>query len=209
LSNKQGKLFVIAAPSGAGKTSLVKALIESESDVQVAISHTTRPTRPEEESGVNYFFISESEFGQMLEKGKFVEHANVFGNLYGTSESEVRRILNTGHHLILEIDWQGAEQIRESIQDIVSIFILPPSLDSLHRRLMERAQDDNDTIEYRMAAAIDEMSHYREFDYLIVNDDFNIALAQIKDILHGQGSKLTLSAQRDHHKALITELIPS
>ena len=209
MSNKQGKLFVIAAPSGAGKTSLVKALIESESDVQVAISHTTRPPRPEEESGVNYFFISESEFGQMLERGEFVEHANVFGNLYGTSESEVRRILDTGHHLILEIDWQGAEQIRESMQDVVSIFILPPSLDSLHRRLMERAQDDNQTIEYRMAAAMDEMSHYEHFDYLIVNDDFNIALAQMKNILHGQGSKLTLSAQSDHHRELITELIPS
>jgi len=209
LSNKSGKLLVIAAPSGAGKTTLVKALIESESDVQVAVSHTTRPPRAEENSGVNYFFVSQPEFEQMCEQEAFIEHANVFGNLYGTSKAEVRRILDSGHHLILEIDWQGAEQIRNSTKETTSIFMLPPSLESLHLRLMERAQDDKETIKHRMAAAIDEMSHYHEFDYLIVNDDFDVALTQLKDILHGRGSKLTLDAQRERLKDLVQELIPS
>jgi guanylate kinase len=209
LSNKVGMLLVIAAPSGAGKTSLVKALIESESDVQVAISHTTRSPRAEENSGINYFFVSQSEFEKMSEQGAFIEHANVFGNLYGTSKAEVRRILDSGHHLILEIDWQGAEQIRNSTKATISIFILPPSLESLRLRLMERAQDDKETIEYRMAAAMDEISHYHEFDYLIINDDFDIALTQMKDILHGRGSKLTLDAQRERLKDLVQELIPT
>jgi len=209
LSKNHGKLFVIAAPSGAGKTSLVKAILGIEPSVQVAISHTTRQRRPEEKSGINYFFISEQEFHRMRTEDQFIESANVFGNLYGTSRAEVNRILDSNQDLILEIDWQGAIQIRQSQTAAIGIFILPPSVESLRNRLLQRAQDDSETIEQRMAAAIDEMSHYHEFDYLIINDDFDTALMEIRDILHDKGRELKTSIQSQRYATLIAELLPT
>lgn len=200
--------MVIAAPSGAGKTSLVKAMLDVEPSVQVAISHTTRQRRPEEKSGVNYFFVSPQEFQKMHADDQFIESANVFGNYYGTSKTEIERILANNHDLILEIDWQGAQQIRKSQTSAIGIFILPPSLESLRKRLLQRAQDDNETIKQRMAAAMDEMSHFHEFDYLVVNDDFDTALMEIRNILRGKGSELHTDVQRRQYATLITELLP-
>jgi guanylate kinase len=209
LSKKHGNLFVIAAPSGAGKTSLVKAILGIEPGVQVAVSHTTRQRRPEEMSGVNYFFVSEQEFHRMRREDQFIESANVFGNLYGTSKAEVNRILNSNQNLILEIDWQGAIQIRQSQTTAIGIFILPPSVESLRNRLLQRAQDDSETIEQRMSAAMDEMSHYHEFDYLVINDDFDTALMEIHDILHDKGETLRTGIQSQRYASLITELLPT
>jgi len=209
LNSNHGKLFVIAAPSGAGKTSLVKAILGIEPSLQVAISHTTRQRRPEEESGINYFFISEQEFQKMHTEDQFIESANVFGNFYGTSKAEVERTLGNNQDLILEIDWQGAIQIRQSQTSAIGIFILPPSVESLRNRLLQRAQDDSETIEQRMAAAMDEMSHFREFDYLVINDDFDTALMEIRDILHDKGRELRTSSQSQRYATLIAQLLPA
>ena len=206
LSNQNGNLFVISAPSGAGKTSLVKAIINSRRNIKVSVSHTTRKPRPNERSGFNYYFISKKEFKLMHESGDFLEHATVFGNLYGTSRKEIGRHINKGDDLILEIDWQGAAEIRKSDQRIIDIFILPPSIGSLQRRLTKRGQDDRKTIELRMAAALSEISHYDEFTYLIVNDRFETALSEIEDILDGKGERLSLEIQRERYKELISKL---
>jgi len=183
-------------------------MLDVEPSVQVAISHTTRQRRPEEKSGVNYFFVSPQEFQKMHADDQFIESANVFGNYYGTSKTEIERILANNHDLILEIDWQGAQQIRKSQTSAIGIFILPPSLESLRKRLLQRAQDDNETIKQRMAAAMDEMSHFHEFDYLVVNDDFDTALMEIRNILRGKGSELRTDVQRRQYATLITELLP-
>ena len=206
MSNQTGSLYIISAPSGAGKTSLVQAIISSGRNIQVSVSHTTRKPRPEEKSGLNYFFISKKEFEYMYEAGEFLEHATVFGNLYGTSRKEVGRHLNKGDDLILEIDWQGAAEIRKSDQRIVDIFILPPSLEALQQRLTKRGQDERKTIELRMAAALSEISHYDEFTYLIVNDHFEAALAEIEDILDGKGERLLMEIQRERYKELVSKL---
>lgn len=188
---------------------MVKAILGTEPSVQVAISHTTRQRRPEEKSGINYFFISEQEFQRMHTEDLFIESANVFGNLYGTSKAEVERILGSNQDLILEIDWQGAIQVRQSQTSAMGIFILPPSVESLRNRLLQRAQDDSETIEQRMAAAMDEMSHFREFDYLVINDDFDAALMEIRDILHDKGRELRTSIQSQRYATLIAELLPA
>jgi guanylate kinase len=204
---EKGRLFVVAAPSGAGKTSLVKALVDKSANVQVAISHTTRSLRPGETNGVNYFFVKEPDFKSMVDQDEFAEWAEVFGYFYGTSKAEVQRILNSGNHLILEIDWQGAQQIRHAIPQAASIFIVPPSLQALKDRLMERAQDDEVTVQQRMDASADEISHFEEFDYLLVNDSFDEALLDLIRIVNASGDNLRLPNQKERHKQLLSDLL--
>lgn len=200
-----GNLFTISAPSGAGKTSLVNALLPALDGVQVSVSHTTRAKRPGEIEGVNYHFVALGEFLHMLEQGDFLESAEVFGNRYGTSQRWVKETLAAGTDVILEIDWQGAEQVRRLMPEMVSIFILPPSRAALEQRLMQRGQDSADVIAKRMAAAIDEMSHYAEADFLIVNDDFATALTELRAVFLGQ--RLRLARQQTRHAALLIELL--
>lgn len=203
----KGNLFVISAPSGAGKTSLVKALVARNDNVEVAISHTTRARRPDEVDGVNYFFVDTRQFQRMKKGNEFIESAHVFNYYYATSKQEANRILLSGHHLVLEIDWQGAAQVRAQIPDSSSIFILPPSIDSLRDRLERRAQDDDLTVQHRMEAAISETSHYSDFDYLLVNDDFDLALKEMTDIINGEGDYLRLEQQKLQLGQLISDLL--
>jgi len=200
-----GTLFTVSAPSGAGKTSLVKAVVESTNDIQVSISHTTRPMRPGEKHGVNYHFISQPEFMEMLGRADFLEHAQVFANYYGTSRAWVAEALSSGMDVILEIDWQGAQQVRKLIPDAVGVFILPPSQQTLHSRLTGRGQDSESVIAARMAEAKNEISHYVESDYLIVNEVFEVALAEFKAIIQTQ--RLRLDRQARKHEALLTSLL--
>lgn len=181
-----GTLYTVSAPSGAGKTSLVNSLIERCGGLQVSVSHTTRPMRPAEKDGVNYHFVSESVFALMLDRGEFLEHAKVFGNLYGTSNVWLKEQLKRGVDLILEIDWQGARQVKQLLPQTQSIFILPPSRQALQQRLSLRGQDDPDIIEDRMDAAVAEISHYVESDFLVVNKDFDLALEQLHSIVLSQ-----------------------
>lgn len=204
-----GNLYVVAAPSGAGKTSLVKALIESSEDLSVAVSHTTRARRPYEVDHVNYHFVSEETFSEMLERHEFIEHAEVFDHHYGTSWAAIQTILDTGKHIILEIDWQGAAQIKQVVTDCVSIFILPPSLQALKTRLENRAQDDPVVIAQRMDMAIAELSHFEDFDYLVVNDDFDLALSQLKAIVRGKGHPFSLPVQKRENNQLLNDLLQS
>ncbi|MGB3610243.1 MAG: guanylate kinase [Cellvibrio sp.] len=204
MSNR-GTLYTVSAPSGAGKTSLVAALVKSNPEVCVSISHTTRPMRPGEEDGVNYHFVDHPTFEKMLSEGAFLEHAQVFNNLYGTSQQWVVETLQQGMDVILEIDWQGAAQVRRQLPDTISVFILPPSLASLRQRLTGRGQDDSSVIEARMNEAISEMSHYVEADYLIINDDFTTALAQFQALITSQ--HLRLARQAEKHAALLNELL--
>ena len=190
-----GTLFIISAPSGAGKTSLVSQLLERMDNIKASISHTTRDRRPGEEDGVNYHFVSQQEFVSMLEQNAFLEHAEVFGNYYGTSEQWVKETLAAGEDVILEIDWQGAAQVRQLFDDSTSIFILPPSKQALRQRLDSRGQDDSAVIEKRIAAATEEMSHYIEADYVVINDDFEVALNQLMAIVSAQHCRLPLAGQ--------------
>lgn len=178
-----GKLYIISAPSGAGKTSLVKQLRQETDKLVVSVSHTTRGMRSGEVHGSDYFFVTVDEFKAMIEQQAFLEHARVFDNFYGTAQKTVEDNLAQGLDVILEIDWQGAQQVRRMLPDSVSIFILPPSTEILKQRLQNRGQDDEETIARRMRDAVTEMSHYPEFDYLIVNDDFGLALSQLKTIV--------------------------
>ena len=179
----KGTLFTISAPSGAGKTSQVGALLDCCDDIRVSVSHTTRPIRPGETDGVNYHFIDEGKFLGMLERTEFLEHARVFGNLYGTSQTWVQQQLAEGIDVILEIDWQGAEQIKRQMPDSQSIFILPPSRAALEQRLTSRGQDDSEVIALRMSEAVEEMSHYVESDFLVINSDFDLALKEIHAVV--------------------------
>ncbi|MFP5382804.1 MAG: guanylate kinase [Gammaproteobacteria bacterium] len=179
----KGTLFVIAAPSGAGKTSLVKALVEATENIAVSVSHTTRAQRPGEVDGVNYHFIDRDGFGQLIAQGDFLEQAEVFGNLYGTSKRWVEDTLRHGRDVILEIDWQGAQQVRRLIPDAVGIFILPPSRETLRERLVGRSTDAAEVIERRLAQAAEDMAHFAEFDYVIINDVFNRALDDLKAVV--------------------------
>jgi guanylate kinase len=201
----QGRLFIIAAPSGAGKTSMVSALVESIRDLQVSVSHTTRPKRPAEENGVNYFFVDERRFLEMQAAGDFLESAQVFGHYYGTSKKWVNESLNQGMDVILEIDWQGARLIRELMPAAIGIFILPPSLEVLRERLTVRAADHPAVIESRMQQATEEVSHYAEFDYLIINDVFEDALKQLKAIVVAQ--RLKTPYQQARHRDLLLSLL--
>ena len=203
----QGTLYIISAPSGAGKSSLIQALLKTQPlyDTQVSISHTTRSERPGEKHGEHYFFVSKDEFIEMIEKDDFLEHAEVFGNYYGTSRVTIEQVLASGVDVFLDIDWQGAQQIRTKMPQARSIFVLPPSKDELDRRLRGRGQDSEEVIAKRMAQAVAEMTHYAEYDYLIVNDDFDLALSDLKTIIRAE--RLRLSRQRLRHDGLITKLL--
>lgn len=179
----KGTLFIISAPSGAGKTSLVKRLTANLDKLTVSISHTTRQQRPGEIHKQDYFFVGMDEFKNMLDNQAFLEYARVFDNFYGTAKETVEKSLENGNDVILEIDWQGAQQVRKMLPDSIFIFILPPSIEVLEQRLRNRGQDSEETILRRMKDAVTEMCHYDEYDYLVVNDDFNDALTQLKSIL--------------------------
>jgi guanylate kinase len=203
--HSQGTLYTISAPSGAGKTSLVAKLLAQTPRLGVSVSHTTRTMRPGEQDGVNYHFTSHADFQHMLDKAAFLEHAQVFDNFYGTSQHWVKSQLTTGEDVILEIDWQGAEQVRRLMPDTVAIFIMPPSKEALNDRLTGRGQDDSAVIQRRMNAAVAEMSHYSESDYVVVNDDFDTALADLEAIVRSH--RLTLASQGLRHKVLLDELL--
>jgi len=189
----QGILFIVSAPSGAGKTSLLKVLLEEAEDLGVSVSHTTRAPRPGEENGVHYHFVDVPTFEAMVADGGFLEHARVFDNYYGTSAAGVRDALDQGRDLVLEIDWQGARQVRERFPEAVSIFILPPSVEELRRRLSARGQDSEDVVERRMRSAMDELSHFDEYDYLVTNDRFEDALEDLRALVRVE--RLRLSRQ--------------
>ena len=201
---KKGKLFIITAPSGAGKTTLVDELVSQNEKLCVSVSHTTRPARPGEKDSVNYHFIEKQEFMGMLSDGIFLESAEVYGYHYGTSELWVNEQLAKGLDVILEIDWQGAEQICNLYPDACSIFILPPSIETLTERLQERAQDDYDTIESRMQQARSVIEHVAQADYVVVNDDFDSALDDIRAIVRTQ--RLTVRVQQETLSELLTSL---
>ena len=182
----KGKLFIFSAASGTGKTSLARALVDSTPDVAFSVSHTTRAPRPGEQHGVHYYYVTREEFDRMVANGEFVEHATVFGNSYGTSKQAIQDQIQSGKSVILDIDWQGARAIKKWRPEAVSIFILPPSRAALRERLTSRQQDSQEIIDRRMREAVAEMSHYSEFDHLVVNDDFDAALADLKAILRGE-----------------------
>ena len=205
MTQAQGILYTISAPSGAGKTSLVEALVNRCPDILVSISHTTRPLRDGERDGVNYHFVSPDEFQTLLGEGGFLEHAQVFDNWYGTSQRWVADTLAAGVDVILEIDWQGAQQARKLLPDTESIFILPPSLQTLSTRLTARGQDDSATIETRMAQASTEMSHYGEADFLVINDAFDSALEDLMAII--RAARLRRDGQCQRLETLISELL--
>ncbi len=197
-------LFVIFAPSGAGKTSLVKAVVDNTNDIQVSVSHTTRQSRPGEVDGVHYHFISQDDFKALSDDSDFLEQAEVFGNFYGTSQSWVEQTLKNGTDVILEIDWQGAQQVR-SLMPCISICILPPSIDTLRARLTSRGQDNSEVIDGRMKEALDEISHYNEADYLIINDDFDTAKRELKSIVVAARKRTEIQSER--HSKLLQELL--
>ncbi len=186
MSNK-ARLFVIAAPSGAGKTTLVKAMVDRNPDLKFSTSYTTRKKRVNEVEAKDYFFVTEAAFEELKAKGELLESALVFDNYYGTSRSQVEEYLTDGHHVILEIDWQGAQQVRESKSDCITIFILPPSRDELERRLRDRRTDSDAVIERRLIDAIGDMSHWDEFNYVIMNDDLDFAVTELEAVLDGKG----------------------
>lgn len=201
MNPSRGQLLIISAPSGAGKTSLIKALVEQEPRVEVSVSHTTRPQRPGEAEGVNYFFITTEAFHEMRDAGAFFESAEVFGHYYGTSLNQLESRLAEGADVILEIDWQGAQQVRQLLPDSAWLFILPPSIEALKIRLQNRAQDNADTIELRMRAARDEMSHWHEADYLIINDNFDSALEELRALVR------SLRLRTDQQQSALHDLI--
>lgn len=204
----QGNLYILSAPSGAGKSSLISALLASDSSTQkmVSVSHTTRAPRPGEVEGVHYYFVSKEEFESLIEQDLFLEYAKVFGgNYYGTSLPAIEENLAKGIDVFLDIDWQGAQQIRKKVPSVKSIFILPPSLPELERRLIGRGQDSEEVITERMSKAISEISHYDEYDYVIVNDDFEKALKDLQSIL--QSERLTKGYQQKQNAMLIQQLL--
>ena len=202
----QGLLIVVSAPSGAGKTSLVRAALERDAALEVSVSHTTRPIRPGERDGVNYHFVAHERFQEMIGEGAFVEHAEVFGRCYGTSKTALATALEAGRDVVLEIDWQGAEQLRQAFGSAqVSVFILPPSVAVLEERLRNRGQDDEATIRGRMQKAKSEMSHYHEYDYLLINDDFETAVRELLHVISAE--RLSLARQRARHSSLIEDLL--
>ncbi|PCJ13917.1 MAG: guanylate kinase [Gammaproteobacteria bacterium] len=200
-----GTLYILSAPSGAGKTSLVSALLSDTDNIRVSISHTTRARREGEQDHINYHFVDRPQFQQMIAENAFLEHAEVFGNYYGTSKQWVADTLANNEDVILEIDWQGAQLIRQAMPETNSIFILPPSKQTLMERLQTRAQDDAKVIEQRLALASEEMSHYTDYDYVVINDDFNIALSELKAIVMAR--RLLQKHQTTTHQDLIQGLL--
>ncbi len=202
--SESGNLYVISAPSGTGKTTLVKTLVDSLPDITVSISHTTRPKRPAETDGINYYFVDKNEFLRMIEHDDFLEHANVFNNLYGTSRSWVEDTLKRGIDVILEIDWQGAEQVQRLYPHCISIFILPPSLATLSERLIQRNQDPAAIIQKRLLDAQETISHVSEYDYVVLNDYFETALNDLKTII--LAGRLIMRRQIKKLASLLIEL---
>jgi guanylate kinase len=203
-SRRRGSLFVIAAPSGAGKTSLVKEVLKRDPTLKVSISHTTRKQRPTEVPGRDYHFVTVEEFNRMRDEKAFLEHAQVFDNFYGTGRAQVEALRNAGHNVILEIDWQGAQQVRKAQPDCQTVFILPPSRRELESRLRNRKTDSDEVIARRLRDSIADMSHYAEFDRVIVNDDFETAVGQLLEILAGQHG---YEANRPELKGLLGDLL--
>lgn len=201
----KGNLYIISAPSGAGKTSLVRKVMEKRGNVCFSISHTTRAMRPGEKDGFDYHFISVDDFKTMIAKDAFIEHAQVFDNFYGTSHASVKDQLTKGMDVVLDIDWQGARQIRKQLPQAINIFILPPSKQALNQRLHARGQDSAEIIERRMQSAIQEMEHYDEYQYLIINDDFERAVSELDTLLCSQ--HLTIAQQSLRHQAVIKDLL--
>ena len=200
-----GCLFVLAAPSGGGKTSLVRALLERETGIKLSVSYTTRPPRPGERDGVDYHFVDPAKFMALKDKGEYLEHAYVHGNWYATSAAWLRGEVQAGHDVLLEIDWQGAAQVRKLIPDAIHIFILPPTLESLNERLEKRGQDTPDVIARRVEAAHEEMRHWADFDYVIMNQDFARAADDLSAIV--RAARLTTPRQGVRHAALIAQLL--
>ncbi|MDC9522661.1 guanylate kinase [Pseudoalteromonas sp. Angola-31] len=205
MAQTRGNLFILSAPSGAGKSSLITALLKKHADMKVSVSHTTRSPRPGEENAVHYHFVSADEFKALIAKDDFFEWAQVFDNYYGTSKQAIESQLNAGIDVFLDIDWQGAQQVREIMPSVQTIFILPPSKTELEQRLNNRGQDSAEVIAGRMAKAQSETSHYNEYDYVVVNDDFETALSNIETIVLAQ--RLTLKTQASRHHDLITNLL--
>lgn len=201
----QGTLFIVSAPSGAGKTSLVRALLDATASLRVSVSHTTRSPRAGEINGRDYHFVDTAEFERMVEAGEFLESAQVFGNYYGTSQAEVEQRLAAGGDVLLEIDWQGAAQVRQRLPEAVSVFILPPSRSALRDRLTGRGQDTTEVIRQRLAAAVGEMTHYGEADFLVINDDFAAALDDLRAIVRCHS--LTVGRQSARHADLLRALL--
>lgn len=201
----KGDLFIISAPSGAGKTSLVKALLNDVNGIEVSVSHTTRQQRQGEQPGLDYYFVSQEKFQEMIISEEFFEHAQVFDNFYGTSKRLIEQKRADGIDIILEIDWQGAQQIRSLVDDCCSVFILPPSKDVLEQRLRGRGQDSDEIIARRMQTAVDEMSHYQEYDYLIINDDFDEALQELMHVIIAK--RVSSQRQNKNHAGLIKKLL--
>ena len=205
MDTQKGNLFILSAPSGAGKSTLYKALLKQDEQVRISVSHTTRAPREGEENGREYFFTDPESFLDMIVEDAFFEHAQVFDNYYGTSKESIFSMLEQGLDVILEIDWQGARQVRHLYPDAIGIFILPPSLSALETRLKGRATDSEEVIQRRMAKAVDEMSHYDEYDFVIVNDDFDDALSQMAAVFKAMRAKTALIQQK--HGNLINDLL--
>ncbi|HEV2110726.1 MAG TPA: guanylate kinase [Gammaproteobacteria bacterium] len=202
---ERGRLFLVTAPSGAGKTSLVRALLKDHPNIRFSISYTTRPKRPNEEHGRDYFFVGKTEFQHMVAAGEFLEHAQVFDNYYGTSRKVVEQLMGEGRDVLLEIDWQGAGQVRKLMPEATSIFILPPSRAELERRLRARGTDSEEVIARRLRDAVGDMSHWRGFDYVVVNQDFERAVADLKAIVDGKGQ--ASRADRPELKPVVASLL--
>ena len=200
----RGRLFVIAAPSGAGKTSLVKALLQRKPELHVSISYTTRTKRPTEEDGREYHFVSVGDFQQLVSQGQFLEHAQVFDNFYGTGRRPVEAELARANNVVLEIDWQGARQVRKTMPECVTVFVLPPSRSALEERLRNRRTDSEEVIARRLQDAVGDMSHWGEFDYVVVNDQFEKAVGDLVSIVEGRS---TLTAQRAELRPLLADLL--
>jgi len=200
-----GVLYIVSAPSGAGKTSLVHALLQADTQMKFSVSYTTRSKREGEQEGVDYHFVSTEQFKQMIAEERFLEYASVFGNYYGSSKELIKNELKNGRDIILEIDWQGAKQIRQSSFRTVSIFILPPSKKALRQRIVDRKKDESSVIEQRLRMAMEEVRHCQEYDYLVVNDHFEDALAQLQVIV--QAERLRVDYQSSTHQSLIAELL--
>ena len=197
-----GCLYVIVAPSGAGKSSLVNALLEREPDIGLSISTTTRPPRPGEESGREYFFVSREEFAAMVKRGEFLEHAEVYGNFYGTSRRWIEKTRAKGSDVLLEIDWQGARSVKKLFRDMTYIYILPPSIEVLRERLVKRGKDAKEVIERRLAAAREDLKHVHEADYVIINEDFSVALTDLQSVV--RALRVTAARQLRLHAQLIS-----
>lgn len=200
-----GTLYIVSAPSGGGKTSLVRALSSHQPGMIISVSHTTRPRRPSERDGVDYHFVDHARFERMVARGEFLEHAQVFDQYYATARASVEQQLACGRDVLLDIDWQGARQVRAAVPGVVSVFILPPSRSELEHRLRRRAQDSDAVIAARMQAAIEEMSHYDEYDYLVINDCFEQALADLEAIVHSNRLRQPVQARR--WEAVVCELL--